>query len=48
MAPDFFWLTDQQFAKIDPRLPRDTRGMAPVDDRRVISWIVPVLQSGGH
>lgn len=33
---------------IAPLLPTDTRGMAPVDDRRVLSGIVHALQSGGR
>jgi transposase len=41
-----FWLTDQQFARLAPLLPRDTRGKPRVDDRRVISGIVHVLKSG--
>jgi transposase len=40
---DQFWLTDEQFARIAPHLPTDTRGKGRVDDRRVISGIVPVL-----
>ena len=43
---DHFWLTDEQFAKIAPHLPTDTRGKERVDDRRVISGIVHVLKSG--
>ena len=45
---DQFWLTDEQFAKIAPHLPSDTRGKLRVDDRRVISGIVHVLKSGGR
>jgi transposase len=45
---DQFWLTDEQFAKIVPHLPTDTRGKPRVDDRRVISGIVHVLKSGGR
>ena len=41
-----FWLTDEQFARLQPLLPTDTRGVKRVDDRRVISGIVHVLQSG--
>ncbi|MEM6440659.1 MAG: transposase, partial [Pseudomonadota bacterium] len=41
-----FWLRDEQFARIEPHLPTDTRGMPRVDDRRVISGIVHVLISG--
>ena len=48
MNRDCFWLTDEQFARIAPHLPRDTRGKARVDDRRVISGIVHVLKSGGR
>jgi len=48
MNRDQFWLTDEQFAKISPHLPTDTRGKARVDDRRVISGIVQVLKSGGR
>ena len=45
---DRFWLTEEQFAKIVPHLPTDTRGKERVDDRRVISGIVHVLKSGGR
>ncbi len=45
---EHFWLTDEQFAKIAPHLPTDTRGKARVDDRRVSSGIVHVLKSGGR
>jgi transposase len=43
---DGFWLSDRQFERLLPLLPRDTRGVPRVDDRRVISGIVHVLQSG--
>ena len=45
---DRFWLTAEQFAKIAPHLPTDTRGKERVDDRRVISGIIHVLKSGGR
>ena len=48
MNRDQFWLTDEQFSKIEPHLPADTRGKARVDDRRAISGIVHVLKSGGR
>lgn len=48
MNRDHFWLTDEQFARIAPHLPQDTRGKPRVDDRRVISGIVHVLKSGGR
>ena len=40
---DVFWLSAQQFRRLQPLLPTDTRGVARVDDRRVISGIVHVL-----
>ena len=40
---DFFWFSDAQWARIGPLLPTDTRGMARVDDRRVLSGIVHAL-----
>ena len=43
-----FWLSEAQFARLVPLLPTDTRGVARVDDRRVISGIVHVLMSGGR
>ena len=42
----FFWFSDEQWARIEPPLPRDTRGMPRVDDRRVLSGIVHALKSG--
>lgn len=46
MSDNSFWLTDEQFARLAPLLPSDTRGVARVDDRRVISGIIHVLKSG--
>lgn len=43
---DHFWLSDDQFERLAPLLPNDTRGVPRVDDRRVISGIVHVLKSG--
>ena len=48
MNRDQFWLTESQFARIEPHLPKDTRGKPRADDRRVISGIVHVLKSGGR
>jgi transposase len=45
---DYFWLSDKQFQRLAPLLPSDTRGVARVDDRRVISGVVHVLKSGGR
>jgi transposase len=46
MDGDLFWLSDEQWQRIQPRLPTDVRGIKRVDDRRVISGIVHVLKSG--
>ncbi len=46
--PDVFLLTETQMARLQPLLPTSTRGVARVDDRRVISGIVHVLRSGGR
>ena len=45
---DFFWFSDAQWARIASLLPTDTRGMARVDDRRVLSGIVHALRNGGR
>ena len=46
MIRETFWLTDEQFSRLEPLLPTDTRGKPRVDDRCVISGIVHVLKSG--
>ena len=46
MDRDSFWLSDEQFARLKPHLPSDTRGKPRVDDRRVISGIIHVLKCG--
>lgn len=43
-----FWLSEEQFARLKPLLPDKVRGVARVDDRRVISGIIHVLKSGGR
>ena len=43
---DLFWFSDEQWARIAPLLPTNTRGLKRVDDRRVLSGIVHVLRSG--
>jgi len=45
---DFFWFSDAQWARIEPLLPTDVRGMKRVDDRRVLSGIVHALRCGGR
>ena len=43
-----FWLSERQWKRLAPLLPRKSRGVPRVDDRRVISSIVHVLKSGGR
>ena len=52
---DLFWLTDEQWAVLEPFMPVNQPGARRVDDRRVISLartfgsgIVHVLKSGGR
>jgi transposase len=45
---DYFWFSDTQWSRIAPLLPKNSRGMRRVDDRRVLSGIVHALQSGGR
>ena len=46
MSRNLFWLSDEQWARIEAHLPTDVRGVERVDDRRIISGIVHVLKSG--
>jgi transposase len=46
MRKNLFWLSDEQWARIEPHFPTDVRGVERVDDRCVISGIVHVLKSG--
>lgn len=43
-----FWLSEEQFERLQPLLPSNVRGVARVDDRRVISGIIHVVKSGGR
>jgi len=46
MRSSLYWLSDEQWARIQPLLPTDVRGKPRVDDRRVISGIMHVLKTG--
>ena len=46
MRSNLFWLNNEQWARIEPHLPSDVRGVERADDRRVISGIIHVLKSG--
>ena len=43
---DLFWLSDAQWAVIEPFMPRNQPGARRVDDRQTISGIVHVIKSG--
>ncbi|MCE2487245.1 MAG: IS5 family transposase [Desulfurellaceae bacterium] len=44
--PNSFWFSERQFARLQPLLPTKVQGVPRVDDRRVISGIIHVLQRG--
>jgi len=46
MRKNLFWLSDEQWKRIEPQLPTDVRGVKRADERRVISEIVHVLKGG--
>jgi len=48
MGNHHFWLSDAQFSRLEPLLPKKVRGVPRVDDRRVISGIIHVIKSGGR
>ena len=39
-------MNDEQWQRIEPLLPKDVRGKARVDDRRIISGTLHVIKSG--
>jgi len=46
VSRNLFWLSDEQWERLEPHLPTDVRGVERADDRRIISGIVHVLKSG--
>ena len=46
MSDHHFWLSETQFALLEPPLPNKPRGVPRVDDRRVISGIIHVIRGG--
>jgi putative transposase len=46
MSDHHFWLSAEQFARLEPLLPNKPRGVPRVDDRRVISGIIHVIRGG--
>ncbi len=45
---NLYWLSDEEWSRIEPLLPRGRRGAHRVDDHRVISGIVHMLRSGAR
>lgn len=48
MRKQLYWLSDEDWARIEPLLPRGRRGAHRVDDRRIISGIMHMLRSGAR
>jgi transposase len=48
MAKQVYWLSDADWRRIEPLLPRGRRGAHRVEDRRVISGIVHMLRCGAR
>jgi transposase len=48
MRKQLFWLSDEQWGRLEPLLPRGRRGAHRVDDRRVISGIIHMLRCGAR
>ena len=48
MAKQVYWLSDAEWRRIEPLLPRGRKGAHRVDDRRVISGIMHMLKSGSR
>ena len=46
MPDHYFWLSEAQFAQLQPLLPNKVRGVPRVDDRKVISGIIHVIRYG--
>ena len=48
MRKQLYWLSETEWKRLEPLLPRGRRGAHRVDDRRVISGIVHMLRSGAR
>ena len=46
MSASLFWFNDDQWAKIEPHLPKNQRGPQRHDDRRILSGIMHVQKVG--
>jgi transposase len=48
MRKQLYWLSDEEWRRIEPLLPLGRRSAHRVDDRRVIMGIVQMLRSGAR
>ena len=48
MGREQYWLSDVEWSRLEPLMPRGRRGAHRVDDRRVVSGIVHMLRSGAR
>src|SRR5215470_6013496 len=48
MGRELYWLSDTEWSRLEPLMPRGRRGAHRVDDRRVVSGIVHMLRSGAR
>src|SRR5215468_6451566 len=48
MGSALYWLSDAEWSRIEPLMPRGRRGAHRVDDRRIISGIMRMLRSGAR
>jgi transposase len=46
MRANLFWFSDGQWARIEPFIPSNRRGVKPKNNRRILSGIMHVLKSG--
>src|SRR6476660_7227845 len=46
MRANLFWFSDGQWARIEPLIPSNRRGVKPKNNRRILSGIMHVLKSG--
>jgi transposase len=46
MRTNLFWFSDAQWVKIEPLIPTNRRGVKPKNNRRILSGIMHVLETG--
>ena len=46
MRANLFWFSDRQWARIEPFIPSNRRGVKPKNNRRILSGIMHVLKVG--